>query len=100
MAKQTEAAKKEADRKKQIREKNKSSVISFFNNYIAGRKTKIKTKNKENAESLDAGGKAIAYCDGVRAELEKVREHVDALESLVDDKYWPIPKYRELLFIR
>ena len=43
MAKQTEAAKKEADRKKQIREKNKSSVITFFNNYYACLKTHKKT---------------------------------------------------------
>jgi len=41
----------EAERKKKIREKNKEGVMSFFNKYIAGRKTKLKTKNKENAKS-------------------------------------------------
>ena len=51
MAEKTKAAKKEADRKKQIREKNKEGLMSFFNKYIAGRKTKLKTKNKENAKT-------------------------------------------------
>lgn len=30
---------------------------------------------------------------------ENLREHVDQLETLVDDSIWPLPKYRELLFI-
>jgi glutamine synthetase type III len=28
-----------------------------------------------------------------------VREHADALEALVDDDLWSVPKYRELLFL-
>jgi glutamine synthetase len=32
--------------------------------------------------------------------LEDIRRHVDALEMIVDDEMWPLPKYRELLFIR
>jgi len=32
--------------------------------------------------------------------FEKIRYHVDKLELLVDDELWPLPKYRELLFIR
>ncbi|MBE6356693.1 MAG: glutamine synthetase type III [Lentisphaerae bacterium] len=31
--------------------------------------------------------------------LERVRRAVDALEHLVDDARWPLPKYREMLFI-
>jgi glutamine synthetase len=44
--------------------------------------------------------KAIAFHDRVLPYLERVREHVDALEMIVDDQMWPLPKYRELLFIR
>jgi len=29
----------------------------------------------------------------------KVRESADALELLVDDQLWPLPKYREMLFV-
>ena len=44
--------------------------------------------------------KAVGFHDKVIPYLEKIREHVDALEMIVDDDMWPLPKYRELLFIR
>ena len=44
--------------------------------------------------------KAIAYHDTVAPLLESIRYHVDKLETIVDDEAWPLPKYRELLFIR
>ena len=44
--------------------------------------------------------KAIAYHDTVAPLLEAIRYHVDKLEQVVDDELWPLPKYRELLFIR
>ena len=44
--------------------------------------------------------KAIAYHDNVAPFLESIRYHVDKLEQIVDDELWPLPKYRELLFIR
>ena len=44
--------------------------------------------------------KAIAYHDTVAPLLEEIRYHVDKLETIVDDESWPLPKYRELLFIR
>ncbi|KAJ9063979.1 hypothetical protein DSO57_1035197 [Entomophthora muscae] len=31
--------------------------------------------------------------------MEKVRDAADKLEHLVADKFWPLPKYREILFI-
>ena len=44
--------------------------------------------------------KAIAYHDTVAPLIEEIRHHVDKLEMLVDDELWPLPKYREMLFIR
>ena len=44
--------------------------------------------------------KAIAYHDNVVPRMETVREHIDSLELMVDNEIWPLPKYRELLFIR
>ena len=44
--------------------------------------------------------KAMAYHDTVAPLLESIRYHVDKLETIVDDEAWPLPKYRELLFIR
>lgn len=45
--------------------------------------------------------KAIAYESQVKAPFfEDIRYHVDKLELLVDDQYWQLPKYREMLFLR
>ncbi len=44
--------------------------------------------------------KAVAYHDSVAPLLEEIRVHIDALELMVDNEIWPLPKYRELLFIR
>lgn len=42
---------------------------------------------------------AYAYHDDVLPYLSKIRYHVDHLELMVDDEMWPLPKYRELLFV-
>ncbi len=44
--------------------------------------------------------KAIAYHDNVAPAMETIRYNIDKLELLVDNEMWPLPKYRELLFIR
>ena len=44
--------------------------------------------------------KAIAYHDTVVPQMEKIRYHIDKVELMVDDEMWPLPKYREMLFIR
>ncbi|MEQ8904606.1 glutamine synthetase III [Ekhidna sp.] len=44
---------------------------------------------------------AIEYCDNVKGKyFGPLRYAVDKLELLVDDEDWPLPKYRELLFLR
>ena len=51
-----------------------------------------------NFESTEAH---MQYCAGtVCGLMDEVRMHGDALEAEVDDKYWPLPKYREMLFIK
>lgn len=44
--------------------------------------------------------RAFAYATLVLPYFEKIRSNVDRLELLIDDELWPLPKYRELLFIR
>ena len=48
----------------------------------------------------DEHDKAIAYHDNVEPKLDEIRYQIDKLELIVDDSLWPLPKYRELLFIR
>ena len=44
--------------------------------------------------------KANYYSKVVIPYLGKIRSHIDRLELIVDDRMWPMPKYRELLFNR
>lgn len=44
--------------------------------------------------------KAIAYHNNVVPAMGRIRQHIDKLELMVDDEMWPLPKYREMLFIR
>lgn len=44
--------------------------------------------------------KAIEYHDNVLPYFDEIRYHIDKLELIVDNEMWPLPKYRELLFIR
>lgn len=48
----------------------------------------------------DEREKAVAYHDTVLPWFDKIRYHIDKLELYIDDEMWPLPKYRELLFIR
>lgn len=44
-----------------------------------------------------AQAKALAY--EVSEAMTSLRSTVDSLEGLVGDEYWPLPKYREMLFL-
>ena len=48
----------------------------------------------------DEREKAISYHDTVKPCMDEIRYHIDKLELMVDNEMWPLPKYRELLFIR
>ena len=55
---------------------------------------------KDANKLTDERAKAIAYHDNVAPYLDSIRYHIDKLELIVDNQLWPLPKYRELLFIR
>ena len=74
---------------------------------IAERTSLIETQVEElvNARKVankiaDEHEKAIAYHDTVEPKMDTIRYQIDKLELIVDDSCWPLPKYRELLFIR
>ena len=59
------------------------------------------TEARKTGNALeDPREKAGIYQNMVLSFFDKIRYHVDKLELLVDDELWPLPKYRELLFIR
>ena len=71
---------------------HESFIIENVNNMIEARKKANKIESERE--------KALCYHDTVAPLIEEIRYHVDKLETIVDDEAWPLPKYRELLFIR
>ena len=74
---------------------------------IGGHISSIKIKVKEMIEARKVANviesekeKAYAYEASVRPYLDDIRNHIDKLELIVDNELWPLPKYRELLFVR
>jgi glutamine synthetase len=59
----------------------------------------IEARKKAN-NIADTHKRADKYCHDVKTYFDKIRYHADKLELVVDDKTWPLPKYRELLFLR
>ena len=73
-----------------------SEHINIINTNVKGM---IEARKVANAIS-NTREKAIYYCDNVKKYFDEIRYHVDKLELLIDDEYWELPKYRELLFLR
>ncbi len=83
--------------------RNQLNAIKYISEHIAA----IKDYTNEMVEARKAANKiedltekAEVYRDTVKIYFDKIRYHVDKLEFMVDDELWPLPKYRELLFIR
>lgn len=62
--------------------------------------TKMVNARKDANKVENEREKAILYHDTVKPCMDVVRYHIDKLELMVDNEMWPLPKYRELLFIR
>ena len=91
--------------------KEKASQLNVRNlkliEEIAERTATIETQVEELVKArkvankiADEHQKAIAYHDTIAPMFDKIRYQIDKLELIVDDGLWPLPKYRELLFIR
>jgi len=72
---------------------------------IAAKITEIRDKvnsmveARKNANKItDEYQKALAYYN-IAESLFAIRRPIDKLEEIVDNDMWPLPKYRELLFI-
>ncbi|PIQ29476.1 MAG: glutamine synthetase type III [Bacteroidetes bacterium CG18_big_fil_WC_8_21_14_2_50_41_14] len=83
--------------------RNQLNTIKDISNHISSIKDDVEmmTEARKEANLIETvQQKAIAYKDEVKPYFEKIRYNVDKLEMLVDDELWPLPKYRELLFIK
>ncbi len=59
---------------------------------------KLRDVNKEHPEGTEV--EAVYMRDSVLAAMVEVRECADALERVVADDLWPLPKYAEILFVK
>ena len=75
-----------------------SDVMSKI--YYVRRNTKEMVKLLEKASKLNAEKKANLYFAELKPLMEHIRRHVDALECVVSDEHWDLPKYREMLFVK
>jgi glutamine synthetase len=91
-----------ADKAKELNARNLKLIEE-----IAQRTATIETKVEELVAARkvankieDEHEKAIVYHDTIAPMFDTIRYQIDKLELIVDDALWPLPKYRELLFIR
>jgi glutamine synthetase len=75
------------------------SKISEHVNYIKDDVEEMINERKKANVIEDLRERAIAYDEKVKSYFQPIRYHVDKLEQVVDDTLWPLPKFRELLFI-
>jgi len=73
-----------------------SEHIQKINDHV---EAMIEARKQANNEP-DMHKRAALYCNSVKPHFDAIRYSADKLELMVDDKSWPLPKYRELLFLR
>ena len=77
-------------------------LIRRIENHASAIVARVEEMNKERARANhidDQRARAITFHDQLVPLMEEIRNHVDDLEMVIDDQLWPLPKYRELLFI-
>lgn len=52
----------------------------------------------QSASAMDDEKKAKSYGERTLPAMQAVRDAADRLEAVVGNSYWPLPKYREMLF--
>jgi glutamine synthetase len=75
-----------------------SDVVSKV--YYVRRNASEMAKLLEKAKDLHHEERAKLYFEELKPLMEHIRKHADALECVVSDDYWNLPKYREMLFIK
>ena len=54
----------------------------------------------ETGEAIsDITKKGNFYNSEIKQAMKSLRDHADAMENIVDDELWPLPKYSEMLFL-
>jgi len=75
-----------------------SDIVSKI--YYVRRNTAEMVNLLEKAKKVSDEKRAELYFEELKPLMEHIRRHVDALECVVPDDTWDLPKYREMLFIK
>lgn len=79
------------------------AIINKLSEHLNVVKTSIDAmlEQRKKVNTIDESReKAIAYDEKVKSYFDTIRYHTDKLEQIVDDSVWPLPKFRELLFLK
>jgi len=76
-----------------------SSITECLNRLRGGIGELVKARHQAEEAKGGPNEVACAFREEVVPAMVKVREAADLIEMLVDDELWPLPKYRELLFL-
>lgn len=58
------------------------------------------TETQQSLSGEDLLSTAVEYKDKIKPAMNKVRDAIDYLERFTPDDYWPLPIYREMLFVK
>jgi glutamine synthetase len=73
-------------------------IVNLINKIYATNK-EILSKVETACAVHNEAKKAEMLSTKIKPKMDELREYVDALEVLVDDETWPLPKFWEMLFI-
>lgn len=87
-----------------VKDDSLKEVIQDISDKVSTIRKSVKemAKERERLEELEDPQKmALGFADVIKGKyMEELREAVDGLEMIVDNELWPLPKYREILFLK
>ncbi|MFH1429582.1 MAG: glutamine synthetase III [Candidatus Margulisiibacteriota bacterium] len=67
--------------------------------YYVRRNTRVMEELMEKSEKMSDEEKAELFFTELKPIMAHIRKHADALERVIPDEHWELPKYREMLFV-
>jgi glutamine synthetase len=83
--------------------KNQVDTIKDISEHISQVKINVELMLQERKKANRTSSveeMAKAYDEKVKPYFDIIRYHIDKLELLVEDGLWPLPKYREIMFLK
>ena len=79
---------------------NSITEIAKHVKVISDSVTKLINENDKAHHIDDTHKRAVSMCHKVKPLFDTIRKSSDALEFMIEDDLWKLPKYREMLFVK